>query len=50
MMTVWEAGYDLPPDPVRPVKAPDIPTKGCCKHCGKRIGRGLRFHERACAK
>lgn len=41
----WEAAQatvDAPeilPAPVDP---------GCCKKCGRHIGRGVRFHERAC--
>lgn len=52
MMTLWMAGYDLPSEPPR-AKTITIPApvkKGCCKHCGKTIGRGLHFHERACSK
>lgn len=52
MMTLMEAGYLLPPDPAPVVKASAIPTqpaaKGCCIHCGKRVGRGLHFHQKAC--
>jgi hypothetical protein len=25
-----------------------VPAKGCCKKCGKHIGRGLHFHTKAC--
>lgn len=51
-MTLWEAGYFLPPKPEK-AKTEPLPTlvkKGCCKHCGKAIGRGLHFHEKACQK
>lgn len=54
-MTLWEAGYFLPPDPPRkstvaePVSLNPV-EKGCCKHCGRKIGRGLHFHEKACAE
>jgi len=51
-MTLWMAGYDLPSEPPQAKTAhPPAPTpKGCCKHCGKKIGRGLHFHEKACSK
>lgn len=46
-MTLWEAGYDLPPDPPKP--EPVKPAlKGHCRHCGKKIGKGVHFHERSC--
>lgn len=52
MMTLWMAGYDLPSELTRakqiPITAPV--ENGCCKHCGKKIGRGLHFHEKACSK
>jgi hypothetical protein len=48
-MTLWEAGYFLPPNSPKGLKTSPKPVeKGCCKHCGKKIGRGLRFHEKAC--
>jgi len=49
MMTLWAAGYDLPPEPAKAKKQPlPVIEKGCCKHCGKKIGRGLQFHEKVC--
>lgn len=48
-MTLWEAGYFLPPNHTKGLKSSQKPIKkGCCKHCGKKIGRGLHFHEKAC--
>ena len=44
-MTLWEAGYDLPPTP-KPEKIPV--KKGHCPKCGKYIGRGVHFHAKAC--
>lgn len=42
-------GAELIP-PSEPKKGKPLPVlqKGCCKHCGKKIGRGLHFHEKAC--
>jgi len=42
MLTLWGAGYDLP------LETKPEPKKGCCKHCGKHVGKGLHFHEKAC--
>ena len=28
--------------------APVALPRGCCRKCGKYIGRGVRFHEKAC--
>jgi len=42
---VWlDYGNNLPE--VRKQKI--IVGKGECRYCGKRVGRGIRFHERAC--
>lgn len=46
MLTLWEAGYNLPPEPIPEPTKPIV--KGCCKHCGKMIGRGLHLHEKSC--
>jgi hypothetical protein len=43
---LWAAGYDLPPEHEQAKPAPV--TKGHCPHCGKKIGRGLHFHMKAC--
>lgn len=43
-MILWEAGYDLPPTTPKPQPR----EKGTCRHCGKKIGRGVHFHEKAC--
>lgn len=51
MLTIWGAGYDLPLDEedwIDPVPQKAEPKKGFCKHCGKHIGKGLHFHEKAC--
>jgi hypothetical protein len=48
-MTLWEAGYFLPPNSPKGLQTSTKPVeKGCCRHCSKKIGRGLRFHEKAC--
>lgn len=43
-MTLWEAGYFLPPATPRQTEVP----KGHCPRCGKHIGRGLHFHVKWC--
>jgi hypothetical protein len=47
MQVLWEAGYHLPPAPI-PKKPAESPKKGHCKHCGRKVGRGLHRHEKAC--
>lgn len=47
-MTLWEAGYFLPP--ANPPKPEKTVLKGHCQHCGKKVGKGLFRHEKACAK
>jgi len=47
MLALWGAECDLPPEPKMAGPA-SILEKGCCKHCRKKIGRGLHFHEKAC--
>jgi len=47
-MSLWEAGYNLPP--TSPPQPEQPKPKGVCRHCGKRVGRGLHFHEKACAR
>lgn len=32
----------------REPKDPPTLPKGCCRVCGKQIGRGVRFHEKRC--
>lgn len=44
-MLLWEAGYHLAPTPPKPEKTV---LKGHCQHCGKKIGKGLFRHEKAC--
>lgn len=48
--TLWEAGYDLPPeiDDWAEPEAQKAVAKGHCRHCGKKIGKGLHFHEKSC--
>lgn len=48
LMSLWEAGYNLPP--TSPPQPEQPKPKGVCRHCGKRVGRGLHFHEKACAR
>ncbi len=45
-MMLMEAGENLPPD--HPKKSIRLIPKGCCKYCGKRIGKGIYFHEKTC--
>lgn len=33
----------------REVKTAPKTPKGVCRHCGKKVGRGIAFHEKACA-
>lgn len=47
-MTLWEAGYFLPPASSVPAIAKEAVLKGHCQHCGKKIGKGLFRHEKAC--
>ena len=48
-LTLWEAGYLSPSaNPKEQVK--QVPKRGHCKHCGKKIGKGIRKHQRECKK
>lgn len=47
MLFLWGAEEILPPEQ-EPQKRATVIEKGCCKHCGKKVGRGLHFHEKSC--
>lgn len=51
-MTLWEAGYHLPPAdqpaPAKAIEPAKVVPKGHCKHCGRKVGKGLWRHEKAC--
>jgi len=42
-----DRSWEKPAQIVNPVEPK---AKGVCRHCDKKIGRGLYFHEKACAK
>jgi hypothetical protein len=48
-IAIWQKAALLSPPAVSP-PAEITAQKGHCRHCGKKIGRGLHFHERACKK
>lgn len=48
-IAIWQKAVLVPPSVASP-KTEIITPKGHCRHCGKKIGRGLHFHERACQK